>query len=142
MSNLTQDNNLKRPDTAQKTIEHSNDVEEEGDERRVYDDPSEFDHINNSPEDKLRSIDVDDDLTGRKQKGHGIHAAAMDSDGKSEADDNSGTGHRVSSTNKKLAGASEIAELQKLRKEANKSMSLIHSMRASFMNFKNKIEVI
>ena len=111
MSNLTQDNNLKRPDTAQKTIEHSNDIDDEADQPRLYDDPSEFDHINNSPDVKLRSIEVDDDLTGRKQKVPGAQTAGIDSDGKSEADDNSGTGHRVSSTNKKMASASEIAEL-------------------------------
>ena len=100
MSNLTQDNNLKRPDTAKKTIEQPTDVED-ADDRGIYDDPSDFDHINNSPDIKLRSIEVDDDLTGRRQRPGGNPAAGVDSDGKSEADDNSGTGHRVSSTNKK-----------------------------------------
>lgn len=96
MSNLTQDNNLKRPDTAKKTIEHPTDVED-ADDHGIYDDPSDFDHINNSPDIKLRSIEVDDDITGRRHKNN---AAAVDSDGKSEADDNSGTGHRVTSNKK------------------------------------------
>ena len=108
MSNLTQDNNLKRPDTANKTIEHPTDVED-GDDLGIYDDPSEFDHINQSPDIKLRSIEVDNDLTGRRQKPLGNQGAGVDSDGKSEADDNSGTGHHVSSTNKKAILAADSA---------------------------------
>jgi hypothetical protein len=135
MSNLTQDNNLKRPDTAKKTIEHPTDVED-ADDRGIYDDPSDFDHINNSPDIKLRSIEVDDDLTGRRQRPGGNLAAGADSDGKSEADDNSGTGHRVSSTNKKAAQAAESAEMQKLRLQSNKSLNLIQAIRSSFHNFK------
>lgn len=132
LSNLTQDNNLKRPDTAKKTIEHPTDVED-ADDNHGYDDPSEFDHINNSPDIKLRSIEVDDDITGRRHKNN----AAADSDGKSEADDNSGTGHRVTSSYKKNNNQSLTnSEVLQLRLEKNKAVELIKTMRNCFNNFK------
>lgn len=136
MSNLTQDNNLKRPDTAKKTIEQPTDVED-ADDRGIYDDPSDFDHINNSPDIKLRSIEVDEDITGRRHKNN---AAAADSDGKSEADDNSGTGHRVTSNKKSPSLAS--SEVLKLRLEKNKAVELIKNMRHSFLKFKQKQEEV
>lgn len=134
MSNLTQDNNLKRPDTAKKTIEHPTDVEDG--ENPLYDDPSDFDHLNNSPDIKLRSIEVDEDITGRKHK---TNAAAADSDGKSEADDNSGTGHRVTSSKKSQLANSDILNL---RLQNNKAMNLIKNMRNSFLAFKKNHEEI
>ena len=121
MSNLTQDNNLKRPDTAKKTIEHPTDVEDA--ENGLYDDPSDFDHLNNSPDIKLRSIEVDEDITGRKHKNN---AAAADSDGKSEADDNSGTGHRVTSSKKSQSLAN--SEILGLRLQNNKAIDLIKDL--------------
>jgi hypothetical protein len=127
MSNLTQDNDLKQPDTAKKTIEHPTDVEDAAD-NGLYDDPSEFDHINQSPDIKLRSIEVDDDITGRRQRNN---AAAADSDGKSEADDNSGTGHRVSSS-KKSKSTATTSEVLRLRLEKNRAVELIRKMRDTF----------
>lgn len=137
LSNLTQDNDLKRPDTAKKTIEHPTDVED-ADDHGVYDDPSDFDHINNSPDIKLRSIEVDEDITGRRHK---TNAAAADSDGKSEADDNSGTGHRVTSS-KKSSPSLASSEVLKLRLEKNKAVELIKNMKHSFLKFKQRQEEI
>jgi len=96
----------------------------------VYDDASDFDHINNSPDIRLRSIEIDNELTGRKLKSNA--AAVVDSDGKSEADDNSGTGHRVNSNKKDLA----TVELTKVRNEKDKAIQLVKRMKDSFLKFK------
>ena len=138
LSNLTQDNDLKPPDTAKKTIEHPTDVEDADEPDGAYDDPSDFDHINNSPDIKLRSIEVDEDITGRRHK---INAAAVDSDGKSEADDNSGTGHRVTS-NKKSGPSLAASEVLQLRLQKNKAVDLIKNMRHSFLKFKQRQEEV
>ena len=51
-------------DAAQKTIEHPTDVEDA--DNGLQDDPSEFDHLNNSPDIKLKSIEIDDEFSARK----------------------------------------------------------------------------
>jgi len=64
-SNLTHDHAKQRIantiDHAQKTIEHPTDVE---DGNQEFDDHSDFEHINNSPDIKLKSIEIDDEFSG------------------------------------------------------------------------------
>lgn len=70
MSNLTHDdmkNVEDRRDLAQKTIEHT-DIESNNDRGPLDGGQSEFEHLNNSPDIKLRSIEIDDELTGRRLK--------------------------------------------------------------------------
>ena len=83
---------LRRPDTAQRTIDHTDiedGLEQHGGDR------SEFEHMHNSPDYKLRSIEVDDELTGRRIKKLVNANNDVDSqEGTLPEDDNSGTGHR------------------------------------------------
>ena len=65
-------------DIAQKTIEHPTDVED----NRPLETDDEFEHMQNSPDIKLKSIEVDEKFTGRKKHDEEIH-------------DNSGTGHKA-----------------------------------------------
>lgn len=78
MSNLTENNHGETP-LHKKTIEQPTDVE---DADANFDNASDFDHFNNSPDIKLKSIDIDDDFRGQHR----------DND---ESDDNSGTGHKA-----------------------------------------------
>jgi hypothetical protein len=67
MSNLSHDavNHGRGPDDiAQKTIEQPTDVEDA--DNGLPDDPSEFDHLNNSPDIKLKSIEIDDGFSARQ----------------------------------------------------------------------------
>ena len=59
MSNLSQDhvNKDRQTPLAQKTIEQPTDDENAND---YMDDQTDFDHINNSPDIRLKSIDIDD----------------------------------------------------------------------------------
>lgn len=91
MSNLSHDhvNKDRQTDLAKKTIEQPTDVD---DAQEYLDDPSDFDHVNNqSPDIRLKSIDIDDTFTANRQK-------ANDQFDDVEADDNSGTGHKAQKT--------------------------------------------
>lgn len=67
ISNLSQDHvNKRKEDPNQKTIEHPTDVEDGNDDE--YEDHSNFDHINGSPDIKLKSIEIDDEVTGKRIK--------------------------------------------------------------------------
>ena len=87
MSNLSQDhvNKDRATPLAQKTIEQPTDVEDAQD---GYDDRSDFEHMNNSPDIRLKSIDIDETFTANRQKG----VTKFDD---LQADDNSGTGHKA-----------------------------------------------
>jgi hypothetical protein len=80
LSNLTENRAGETP-AAKKTIEHPTDVE---DANANFDDASDFDHFNNSPDIKLKSIEIDDDFHGQQI---GSEEAFLD--------DNSGTGHKA-----------------------------------------------
>lgn len=67
---------------AKKTIEQPTDVE---DADANYDNASDFDHFNNSPDIKLKSIEIDDEFSGQQQR---------EAD-ETFPDDNSGTGHKA-----------------------------------------------
>jgi len=74
-------------DNAQKTIEHPTDVEDAHDE---FDGQSDdFEHINNSPDIKLKSIEIDDEF--RAQRNNNGHL-----------EDKSGTGHKASSKSSRV----------------------------------------
>lgn len=101
MSNLTHDdakNMEDRRDPNKNTIEHT-DVESNND-GPLDSHRSEFEHMNNSPDIKLRSIEIDDELTGRRRKK--LTAPVNDNESVQE-DDNSGTGHHVHSSQKMRA---------------------------------------
>ena len=76
--------------------------------------------MNNSPDYKLRSIEIDDELTGRRVKKL-VNLGDTDSNENIPLDDNSGTGHRVNSTKAQLASAA----------------GLINKMKGLFLNFKS-----
>lgn len=61
MSNLTENRPGETP-VAKKTIEQPTDVE---DAEANFDNASDFDHFNNSPDIKLKSIEIDDDFNGQ-----------------------------------------------------------------------------
>ena len=54
---------MAQQDNNQKTIEHPTDIE---DANNDFDNNTEFEHINNSPDIKLKSIEVDDDFSSKK----------------------------------------------------------------------------
>jgi hypothetical protein len=62
MSNLTDNHGPGETPLAKKTIEQPTDVE---DADANFDNASDFDHFNNSPDIKLKSIEIDDDFTGQ-----------------------------------------------------------------------------
>jgi len=84
ISNLSHDhvNQRETQDIAQKTIEHPTDVED----NKLQDSSDEFDHYANSPDIKLKSIDIDDNLTNKQKSKKVDHDIS---------DDNSGTGHKA-----------------------------------------------
>jgi len=55
---------MAQQDNNQKTIEHPTDVEDENNDD--FDNNTEFEHINASPDIKLKSIEVDDDFSSKK----------------------------------------------------------------------------
>jgi hypothetical protein len=69
-------------DIAQKTIEHPTDVED----NKMQESSDEFEHYANSPDIKLKSIDIDDNFTNKNK------TKKIDDD---ISDDNSGTGHKA-----------------------------------------------
>jgi len=78
------------------TIEHPTDVEDAA--RGDDDDHSDFDHLNNSPDIKLKSIEIDDDFQGGKNRNE-------DNLSDQFADDHSGTGgcNPTTGPNKKVS---------------------------------------
>lgn len=122
MSNRTHDDmNNDRRDPAQKTIEHT-DVESNND-GPLDGGRSEFEHMNNSPDIKLRSIEIDDELTGRRLKK--LAAPVNDTDSQYQEDDNSGTGHHVNSSQK-----------MRTNQQLDAAVGLIQKMKQAFLNFK------
>lgn len=110
---------------AQNTIEHTDRDQNSARGKRIPVQASELDHMNDTPDYKLRSIEIDDELTGRRiKKLVALNDAESQDIGEIPEDDNSGTGHRVNSTNEKLTATTDL--LNKIRK--------------TFMNFKARHE--
>ena len=94
-SNLSQDhaNQGRLIDNNQNTIEHPTDIEDNKFDPEQSRDFSEFEHLNQSPDIKLKSIEIDDELTGKRQKKRdGEPQQLLDID----EFDNSETGHKAS----------------------------------------------
>ena len=113
-------------DLAQKTIEHPTDVED----NRPLDSGDEFEHIANSPDIKLKSIDIDEKFTGKRKHHDEIQ------------DDNSGTGHKAIPKKKTTVQQNSYGTLDtsEISNQRDMAVQLANDMKNAFLKFQNNFQ--
>jgi hypothetical protein len=134
-SNLTHDHAklaaARTIDNNQKTIEHPTDTE---DADNGFESNDDFEHINNSPDIKLKSIEIDEEFSQRKNDGPVETGESGNSHNKNFK--SSREPSQKSTLINQYSYGSESMEYQQMKRERDQALLLVQKMKDCFEKFK------